>query len=301
VLRVPKDINRREFVIRSAKGVLAISATLSIGASKGNTLGGEMPPPTIPAQETGLKASADMEESKVAFLNPHQYAMVAVLADIIVPPDELAFAAQTGVADQIDAYLVQTDDNHRAAYRRGLKWMDDVSRSSYGNRFLDLESREQIDLVRRMEKMASIAFTKPRGLGARLKRKIIKTWYDVFDIMDKNVGFFIRLRKDVILAYYATPSSWNEIGYFGPPQPVGYLDYSELPNSNRYTGKMRPVENKSCLICHPKGTHPRGGLINHACQTCHRPHSPWPYAKEDFHVEDHLEMAFPNLDRGKRD
>jgi hypothetical protein len=298
---VPKDINRREFVIQSAKGVLAISATLSIGASKGKAFGGDPPRLNTPAKGPILNALAEKGEAKATFLNPHQYDMVAVLADMIVPPDELSGAAQTGIVDQIDAYLAQTDDNHRAIYHKGLKWLDEISRSSYGNGFLDIESTDQMDLLHRLDKMASIASMRPRRLGPRLKRKIIRTWYQVFDIMDKNIGFFITLRKDVIFAFYANPLNWNEIGYFGPPQPVGYLDYSEPPNSDRYTGKIRPVENRSCLVCHPKGTHPRGGLINHTCQTCHHPHSPWPYAEDDFHVEDHIEMAFPNLDRKKRD
>jgi hypothetical protein len=262
---VHRDINRREFVIQSAKGVLAISATLSMGASRGNLIDKEMPPAHVPAKETGLQVSADVEETKDTFLNSHQYAMVAILANIIVPPDEPSSDAQTGVADQINTLLAQANDSHRVMYRKGLKWMDELSQSSYGNRFLDMDRRDQVDLVRRMAKMASIAFTKPRGLGPRLKRKFLQTWYGVFDIMDKNVGFFNRLRKDVILAYYSNPMSWDDIGYFGPPQPVGYLDYSEPPNSNRHTGKIRLEENRSCLICHPKGTHPRGGLINHTC------------------------------------
>jgi hypothetical protein len=102
---------------------------------------------------------------------------------------------------------------------------------------------------------------------------------------------------DTCDGYFSNPVSWKVVGYFGPPQPNGYPDFSEPPSSANYTDSIRPVDNASCLICHKEGKHPRGGLINHTCTTCHRPHSPWQYDKDSFYLEDHIEFLFPNPDR----
>lgn len=278
---------------------MAIGATLSVGNSV--SLAFDTNSSNSRKVSSEIKYKAPPINNKASFLDPHQYAMVAVLADLIIPADEFQGASLAGVVDFIDKHLGQTTAYEQAAYRDGLKWLDKVSRRLHGNGFLDLDHSDQTNLLHRIYKMVGVVRMKGRGLGQRLKRKLVRTWYEFFDIMDNNVVFFIYLRRHVIYAFYANPESWVDIGYFGPPQPVGYLNYATPPTPDSYTGSVRPVENRSCLNCHPKGNHPRGGLINNTCQVCHRPHSPWHYKQDDFHVEDHIELAFPNLDRRKSD
>ena len=41
--------------------------------------------------------------------------------------------------------------------------------------------------------------------------------------MDCAVFFAKRLLPDVVFAYYAHPTAWNEIGFGGPASPRGYV------------------------------------------------------------------------------
>jgi hypothetical protein len=46
--------------------------------------------------------------------------------------------------------------------------------------------------------------------------------------------FFERTRADAFFHYYGRPESWHGIMYYrGPPQPSGFLDYSEPPRASR--------------------------------------------------------------------
>ena len=58
------------------------------------------------------------------------------------------------------------------------------------------------------------------------KKKVISA------LEKKNPGFFNRFRVLVIKFYYSHPYSWKKLDYNGPPQPVGFPDYSLPPKHN---------------------------------------------------------------------
>ncbi len=41
--------------------------------------------------------------------------------------------------------------------------------------------------------------------------------------------FFDRLREEAFSCYYADPRTWPGLGFRGPPQPLGYLDFARPP------------------------------------------------------------------------
>ena len=175
--------------------------------------------------------------------------------------------------------------------------MDDLSQEEHGTDFLTLDLKEQINLLRRIDESATMRRRPVSGFMERVDRKLDKIWDDQFGI-GKHSVFFRTIHRDVIIAFYSNPISWQAIGYYGPPQPVGYLDFSQPPSSANYTGSVRQVRNETCLICHNEGKkHPRGKLIDHTCNTCHRPHSPWPRKRNAFYLEDHVEVIFSSPDR----
>jgi hypothetical protein len=179
-----------------------------------------------------------------------------------------------------------------------LELLDKLSqeKARSGKNFLNISLEEQIEVLRLMERTHSMRHRSVSSFLQRVDRKIDKTWDDLFGAGEIS-RFFKIIREDVLDGYFSNPVSWKAVGYFGPPQPVGYLDYSNPPSSASYAGSVRLIDNKSCLICHKDGRHPRGGLINHTCTICHRPHTPWPHNKDAFHFEDHIEFIFPSPDR----
>ncbi|MEM4407338.1 MAG: hypothetical protein QXI19_01195 [Candidatus Caldarchaeum sp.] len=49
------------------------------------------------------------------------------------------------------------------------------------------------------------------------------------DISKKNRQFFWGFRNLVLKFYYTHPAVWKRLGYTGPPQPAGFMDYHLPP------------------------------------------------------------------------
>lgn len=291
------NINRRRFIKKSAIGILIAGGALTAGKIivSPPDMGLPDPYPKLP----DLKPVIPEYNDKALFFNKRQYALVATLAAIIIPTDDDPGATEAGVVDYIDAVVARSKEK-QAFYAKGLKWIDAFSQSRYGasEGFLSLTLKKKIGLLRLMDETHHMRNRPVSGFLQRLNRKIDKLWDDVFGA-GENANFFEVIRKDVLNGYFSNPASWTMVGYFGPPQPVGYLTFSDPPSPTDYTGSIRHVDNTTCLICHKEGKHPRDGLISHACTSCHRPHSPWPFNKNAFHLEDHVEFIFPSPDRKK--
>lgn len=288
-------INRRQFIKKSAIGILIAGGTFAAGKIivSPPDMGLPDPYPELPDRKPVIPPY----NKKAQFFNEHQYALVATLAAIIIPTDDDPGATEAGVVDYIDRIVVGSTKK-QSIYKKGLKFIDSFSQKHYGSGevFLKLNLKKQIDLLRLIHEADSMRNRKVSSFLQRLDRKIDKIWDDLFGV-GKNSQFFKVIRLDVCNGYFSNPVSWKVVGYFGPPQPIGYPDFSDPPSSANYRGSVRLIDNTSCLTCHKDGKHPRGGLINHTCITCHRPHSPWPYNKDAFHLEDRIELLFPSPDR----
>lgn len=295
---IDNRITRRQFIKGSTIYIVGGGAILATGKVVAYPPGIELPNPypELPDQKPEIPPF----NKQALFFNERQYALVATLAALIIPTDDDPGATEAGAVDYIDG-LVAESNKKQAIYVEGLRWLDKVSQRRFdsGNDFLSLSLKEQIDLLRLIEETRSMRRRPVSSFWQRLDRKIDKIWDDFFGL-GKIPRFFEELISDTMSGYYYNPISWRAVGYHGPPQPVGYLDFAEPPSSNDYRGSAKYVNNKSCLNCHGEGKHPRGGIIKHTCTACHRPHYPWPYDKSAFHLENHLKVIFPNPDRTRQ-
>jgi hypothetical protein len=91
----------------------------------------------------------------------------------------------------------------REAWQRGLHALDTEARRQRGGRFHLIDTTEQDELLTKMQH---------GELGD-------PSWGD----MPCQLFFSDRLAHDIVGAYYAHPTSWNEIGFGGPASPRGYV------------------------------------------------------------------------------
>jgi gluconate 2-dehydrogenase gamma chain len=282
-------IDRRQFIIKSAIGVCGFSATFgmyNVALSSSPKMYGSYKD----ANREAVNIPAYNENA--LFFNPNQYATVATIAARIVPSDDEPGATEAGVVDHIDKIIADSKRKQKI-YTNGLKQLDHYSQSKFGNAFVKISSIEQMEIMR-------FAYDRFRetSLSQRISRKLFRAWGKLTGTsLDQR--FLQTIYTDTIEGFYANPVSWQQVGYFGPPNPVGYPDFADPPSSKHYTGAVRLVDNVTCNTCHEIGEHPRGGLINHTCISCHRPHQPWPYDQTAFYLEDHIGVAFSNPDRLK--
>jgi hypothetical protein len=95
------------------------------------------------------------------------------------------------------------------AWRLGLKALNTEANNAHGALFQKLSPPDQDELLTRMAK-------------GELKDP-------AWEGMRSALFFHKRMALDIVLAYYAHPLAWSEIGWGGPASPRGYvrMDYDE--------------------------------------------------------------------------
>jgi hypothetical protein len=95
------------------------------------------------------------------------------------------------------------------AWRLGLKALDAEAEAAYGGRFHRLAEGLQDALLARMQSNE----LKSPAWGSMAPKDFFRK----------------RMARDIVLAYYAHPTAWSEIGWGGPASPRGYvrLDFNE--------------------------------------------------------------------------
>ena len=109
----------------------------------------------------------------------------------------------------MDGYRVPGMPRDAEAWRTGLRALEAEAQSAYQTRFAALSGERQDTLLHRAE---------AGELNA-------PEW----GTLSSKDFFKKRLARDIVLAYYAHPTAWSEIGFGGPASPRGYvrLDFNE--------------------------------------------------------------------------
>jgi gluconate 2-dehydrogenase gamma chain len=139
------------------------------------------------------------------FLNPAQYATLAVLTDIILPPENnsgdmrSAGAVQAGVPEFIDFMLVH-DPAIQYPFRTGLTWIEARSSELYQKPFLALSEDQRAKLLR------------PLAYSGEFKPG-----------QEDGRAFFKLLRKYTVIGFYTSRTGMEQLG------SPGLKFYTESP------------------------------------------------------------------------
>ena len=145
------------------------------------------------------------------FFTVEEWATMSSVCSRVIP-QPAAGANPVPIAALVDAKLCGNHGDgyrdarlppEREAWRLGIGALDADSRDQYGLRFHELRPLTQDDMLQAMQagKLKSTAW---KGMPAA-------------------VFFAKRLLHDIVTAYYAHPTAWNEIGFGGPAAPCGYV------------------------------------------------------------------------------
>lgn len=81
------------------------------------------------------------------FFTEHEMATITVLADIIIPKDDVSgSASEAGVPDFIE-FMVKDIPENKLPMRGGLKWMDVQCQKRYGNVFIKCSDKQHLELI----------------------------------------------------------------------------------------------------------------------------------------------------------
>lgn len=126
------EMNRRELLQRAAW-----------------LMGGAISAPAVLGVLNGCSAKKE-ETWQPVFLSKEQGAVVAEVAEIIIPRTDTPGAKDVGVPAFIDVMLKDAyKDADRQRYVSGLKAFDDAARTAHGKGFVELPKQQQTELVRK--------------------------------------------------------------------------------------------------------------------------------------------------------
>ncbi len=81
-----------------------------------------------------------------AFFTPGEYALLARLTDVIIPPTDTPGAAAAGVPEYIDR-VVSLNAEHQPLIRAGLAWLERQAKTRFSRDYLSLEEAEHAAIL----------------------------------------------------------------------------------------------------------------------------------------------------------
>lgn len=141
------------------------------------------------------------------YLAPNEKAIFRAFISRLVPKDKDPGVVELSMGNLIETMLRVTPEV-RPVIPVGLKGVDETSRLMFDKKgFLELRDADKDKVIKAIE------LGKAQG----------ETWKKL-----SSQKFFDTIRMFTVGIYYSDPAVWTFIGYPGPGQPHGYLDYADF-------------------------------------------------------------------------
>lgn len=156
------------------------------------------------------------------FFTPHEFATVGVLADIIIPHDEVSGSATDAKVPAFIDFMMLDRPENQTPMRGGLRWLDLTSAKQYDKAFIDCTAQQQLELVDRIAYPAKAA-----------------------DEYRQGAKFFTLIRNFTVTGFYTSQIGLKDVGFMGnrPNQWNGVPDDVLRQYNMAYTEK----ELKECV------------------------------------------------------
>ncbi len=130
--------------------------------------------------------------SEEKFFTDHELATISLLADIIIPKDDISGSASEAKVPEFIEFIVHDMPNHQVPMKGGLRWLDLQCLKRYEKPFTDCSRQQQIELV---DMIAYPKKAKPE--------------------MSQGVQFFRLMRDLTASGFYTSEIGVKDIGYDG--------------------------------------------------------------------------------------
>ena len=174
-----------------------VSTSLLIEACKPGDKKPEETKAAEPAKADGINRMKEEQEyeKEVAaktFFTPHEMATITILADIIIPKDDVSGSASEAKVPEFIGFIVKDMPEHQTPMRGGLRWLDLQCLNRFEKAFTDCSHDQQMQMV------DGIAWPKKAKPG-----------------MAQGVAFFNLMRNLTASGFYTTEIGGKDVGYMG--------------------------------------------------------------------------------------
>lgn len=143
------------------------------------------------------------EVTSYTYFTPAEMATITVLADIIIPKDEVSGSATDAKVPEFIEFIVKDQPSHKTPMRGGLRWLDLETYKRHQKSFTDITPEQRIAIV------DDIAYPKKVKPG-----------------LEQGVAFFTLMRNLTVTGFYTSEMGVKDLGYVGntPNQWKGVPD-----------------------------------------------------------------------------
>lgn len=186
-------MDRRKSLKLIATGAIAVPAVIAGCKTddKKTTVTKDEPKFTIDRNPDELKYEKELLAKEI-FFTEHEMATITLLADIIIPKDEVSGSASEAKVPEFIEFIVKDMPNHQVPMKGGLRWLDMQCLKRYEKAFKDCNHQQQIVLV------DMIAYPKKANPE-----------------MSQGVKFFSLMRDLTATGFYTSEIGVKDIGYVG--------------------------------------------------------------------------------------
>ncbi len=126
------------------------------------------------------------------YFDAHEMKTLSVLADIIIPKDDLSGSATDAKVPEFIEFIVKDMPHHQLPMRGGLKWLDMQCMKRFDKPFVDCDAKQQIEVI---DEIAFPEKAKPE--------------------MQQGVAFFNRMRDLTATGFFTSQIGIKDLGYAG--------------------------------------------------------------------------------------
>src|SRR5687768_4982853 len=139
-----------------------------------------------------IEKEREKQLNSTTFFSKEEMATITILADIIIPKDDVSGSASEAKVPDFIEFIVKDMPQHQTPMRGGLRWLDMQCLKRYEKPFKDCSHDQQIALV---DEIAYPDKAKPE--------------------MKQGVAFFNLMRNLTATGFYTSPIGVKDIGYAG--------------------------------------------------------------------------------------
>jgi hypothetical protein len=126
------------------------------------------------------------------FFTEHEMNTITVLADIIIPKDDISGSASDAKVPEFIEFIVHDMPNHQVPMRGGLRWLDMQCLKRFNKSFVDCSKEEQLQLVELIAYPERVKDKPDLKAGASffsLMRNLTATGFYTSEIGVKDLGY----------------------------------------------------------------------------------------------------------------
>lgn len=184
-------MNRRESL--KAIGIGTISTSVLVEACKDKST--EEKSVSANPADTGrqeFEITRDKLLHTESYFTPHEMATITILADIIIPKDEVSGSATDAKVPEFIEFIVKDEPEHQVPMRGGLRWLDMQCLTRFNNEFKSCTTQQQIEIIN------DIAYPFKAKPG-----------------IEQGVSFFNKMRDLTAIGFFTSKMGIQDLGYKG--------------------------------------------------------------------------------------